>query len=503
MPDVADRSNPLDGYIRVSRVGGREGDTFISPEVQRDQIETWAKLRGVMIGEWHTDLDVSGAKASRPGLDEALWRIETGLSGGLVVAKLDRFARSLTTALEAIQRIHDAGAEFVSVADGVDPSTPAGKAMLRIMLVFAEMHLDNVRENWRTARERAVARGVHISSAIPTGYTKRPDGRLAPHPDFAEAMSELFERKAAGETWTQLAEFMESTGVTGPYGPVNWRAPRVIANMIRNRVYIGEARSGEFVNPNAHKAIVPRHVWEAANAVRSPATPRTVEGALLAGIIRCAGCRHPMKPGHMNANGKRVWYYRCRTQQSSGKCAAPTAAIGRHIEPWVEQHFLEHLRAFRVESEQGDEIGRAQAEVDAAEHELAAYRDDERIADVLGTDRFVAGLKKRVDRVDVAYATLADAQQAANPAGLKLGGIRDIWPDLSVPERRQVLAATIDVVFVRRGKRLPLDERALILWHGEAPDDLPRRGRRVALAPFVWPDDPQAHPGMAGGKHLK
>ncbi|MGA2320027.1 MAG: hypothetical protein ABSG95_04700 [Solirubrobacteraceae bacterium] len=45
-----------DGYIRVSRVLGRAGDSFISPAVQREQIEGWAKLRGVEIDAWHEDL---------------------------------------------------------------------------------------------------------------------------------------------------------------------------------------------------------------------------------------------------------------------------------------------------------------------------------------------------------------------------------------------------------------------------------------------------------------
>ncbi len=53
----------LDGYIRVSRVGGRGGDSFISPAVQRDQIERWAAMRGATIVKWHEEYDQSGGKA--------------------------------------------------------------------------------------------------------------------------------------------------------------------------------------------------------------------------------------------------------------------------------------------------------------------------------------------------------------------------------------------------------------------------------------------------------
>src|SRR3954452_15777574 len=94
----------LDGYVRVSRVGGREGESFISPAVQREQIKRWASLRGVAIGKWHTDLDVSGGKLERPGLDAAMARIRAGKTGGLAVARLDRFSRAgVADALKVVE----------------------------------------------------------------------------------------------------------------------------------------------------------------------------------------------------------------------------------------------------------------------------------------------------------------------------------------------------------------------------------------------------------------
>ena len=97
-----------DGYIRVSRRAGREGESFISPEVQRKKITDWAALHGVEIVEWWEEIDQSGAKLARPMFQEALARCERGESGGIVVARLDRFARSAVDALESIRRLNDA-----------------------------------------------------------------------------------------------------------------------------------------------------------------------------------------------------------------------------------------------------------------------------------------------------------------------------------------------------------------------------------------------------------
>ena len=59
----------LDGYIRVSRVGGREGESFISPEVQREQIETWARLMNAQIIE---PLLLARGRLERAGEDQII-----------------------------------------------------------------------------------------------------------------------------------------------------------------------------------------------------------------------------------------------------------------------------------------------------------------------------------------------------------------------------------------------------------------------------------------------
>ena len=55
-----------DAYIRVSRRAGREGESFISPGVQRERIARWAQGAGVEIVRWWEEIDQSGAKLERP-----------------------------------------------------------------------------------------------------------------------------------------------------------------------------------------------------------------------------------------------------------------------------------------------------------------------------------------------------------------------------------------------------------------------------------------------------
>lgn len=499
LPNVTTR---LDGYIRVSRVRGREGDSFISPSVQREQISGWARLRGVEIAEWHTDLDETGGKLERPGLDDALRRIESGETGGIAVARLDRLSRAgVADALRLVEEIHDRGAKLAVIDLGVDPTTTFGEFAMTVMLALARMERRRVQETWRTARERAVARGMHISSQAPTGYLRGEDGVLRPHPEYAPIIRRLFEGRAAGKSWTVLARELEEHRVEGPYGPLEWMS-RAPTKIVSNRVYLGEARSGDIVNPNAHEALVDRATWEAAQGT-GLAPSRTGTPALLSGILRCSGCRHLLKADKMtDGRGERLRTYRCRIHHGGGRCNDRSSVLGRVIEPWVEREFMTRVeRLSAVAVEDSTALEEATAALAQAEAELVAYRDEPRIVSIIGQESFLEGLQVRMRTVDDALSALSMARAAALPSGLPAQELRDLWPSMEVEDKRLALRSVVDAVMLRSGRNIPIERRALILWRGEAPDDFPRRGlKRVPILPFDWPDLP-ADTGMPSSEY--
>lgn len=490
----------LDGYIRVSRVGGREGESFISPDVQRHAIERWAEAHDTKIVAWHTDLDQSGSKRSRPGLDAAMQRIRTGQTDGIVVAKLDRFFRSLAGALDALREIEESKAAFISVADNIDLSTPTGRAFLRILLVFAELEWDRVRDNWAVAQREAVKRGIHIASKTPTGYLRAEDGRLVPHPEHAPAIREAFQMRAGGDSWRTICKRLDERGVEGPYGQSNWRT-RAVQHIIGNRVYLGEARSGDNVNRTAHEPIVDHPTWEAAQASRGVPTVRSEDPGLLVGLLRCAGCRYLLKPDRMTIHdGTRVRTYRCRGEHASGTCTDRAAVLGRVIEPYVEAELFKIADALDIEGEAANvELAPLETEADQADAELAAYRDDTRILDALGNDRYLDGLRTRAERADEAHRRLAAARVRLVPSGTPLAAnLRDVYGDLTQEEKQKLLAGAFDTIFLRSGRKLPIEDRTVFFRRGEGPDDLPRRGHRVPLRPLDAPGDS----GVAGSHDL-
>lgn len=447
----------LVGYIRVSRVAGREGESFISPAVQRERVEQLARAGGHTIIAWETDLDESGARIERPGFQAALRRVEAREADGVAVAKLDRFARSVTSAGRALERLEAAGGTLVVGDLGMDTSTAAGKLMRNVLMALAEFELDRIRDNWGVARDRAIGRGVHISRVAPVGYKKRDDSRLEPDPVAAPLVRELFLRRASGESWRNLCAWLDVVlPRPGPWGIGS------LQGVVRNRVYLGEARAGDVLNVSAHEPIVGRGEWEAAQR-RHARHPRSGHEALLAGLIYCESCSRLMTPSSDGRRGYRR--YDCQNRV----CELSSAISERRVDAFVEAAFLDVVkRAPRLRAVSPTvEAEEALAAIERADEELAAYRDANLVT-VIGEAAFVAGLRKRAETVEAAQAAYAAAERARPLETLSLSLV-DEWERLTVREQRSILAAAIDGVFVRRarlrGQGTPVSERVRIVWN--------------------------------------
>jgi hypothetical protein len=173
-----------------------------------------------------------------------------------------------------------------------DGSTPMGRFAIGILTLIAELELERITENWETAVSEAVKRGVHISARVPTGYRKRGKSMgLEPVEPAASVVPEVFRRRAVGASYSDLARFLEQKGVLPSTGNPYW-SPGGVASLLRNRVYLGEARSGKVVNPTARQPLVTQAEFDAARTAHSvlPTPQLSLSSeALLKGLARCAG----------------------------------------------------------------------------------------------------------------------------------------------------------------------------------------------------------------------
>jgi DNA invertase Pin-like site-specific DNA recombinase len=478
-------TRPLDVYVRVSRVGGREGDSFISPELQAEKCLALAKSRGLTVGETFTDLDQSGGKMARPAFDQALERIESGESGGIIVARIDRFARTLVGGLQAIEAIEAAGGVVLTADGEFDTSTATGELVLRIMLSLAAFELRRIKEGWKASVGNAIDRGVFIGPKVPVGYVKNERGQLELDPDKAEIIAELFRLRGTGASWGALRSFMDERlpredGGSWPAGTVN--------GIIRARYYLGESSQGAVVNKDAHQPIVSRLEWEMAQSTKGRAASDST-GALLAGVVRCASCGFAMSRQSAGAK-KNSGRYRCFKHHSSGECPSPTSISATALDRYVidgMQAELNKLPRKQVDTSKRDEsFAEATATLEAAETEMAVYLDSVSAA-LVGAGAFAAGAASRREAIEKAQSDLAAVQTAVtlpdDPA--------EAWRVMDDGDRRKFLLTT-SAVFVKpapfRGRGTQIAERVKFLSLADFPglaDTLPGR-KNKEMRPFDW-----------------
>jgi site-specific DNA recombinase len=456
------------GYIRVSQVKGREGDSFISPDVQRERIAAQASAGGHTILDWIDDLDEPGSRYARPGFQRALAMVESGEADGIVVARLDRFSRSVADAAKALERLEAVGGVLIASDLGMDTSTPSGKLMRNVLMALAEFELERIRDSWRDATAKAIGRGVYVSAKVPVGYTRGDDGRLALDRKAAKALRSVFLERAAGVSWATICARLDSDlPQTGAWTPqrLQW--------IIRNRCYLGEARQGDVVNPDAHEPLVSRVEFEAAQGNGKLREWRG-EPRLLSGLVRCATCGYAMRRDYSRPDFAR---YSCGARKARGVCAHPVTIGSDRLDAYVSETFLARLADEPVVLEGTpieDSLAEAVGALEQAEAELAAYRSTNLVT-VLGEAGFTAGITERANAVTHASARVAELRQRQTmPAS---ADVLAEWDGLAIPDRRSVVAAAMQAVLVApapsRGSRRPVDERVSLVWVGEPLPRLP------------------------------
>jgi DNA invertase Pin-like site-specific DNA recombinase len=483
----------VDGYVRVSRVGDRGGESFISPAVQRDKIEKWAALRGVQIAAWHTDLDETGGKLSRPGLNAVMERIRLRLTDGVAVANLDRLSRAgVGDALKLVEEIHSHGGQLTAIDLGVDPTTPFGEFGMTVMLALARMERRRIAENWGTARKRAVARGVYAKGR-PLGYRRRSDGRLCVHPIEGPIVTELFRRRAHGARIVELQSFLVEAGIKTANG-CEWYSSSV-RKLFTRRVYLGEVHALGVVNRCAHPALTDIETWEAVQLEHQRFPPRRAsQTPLLRGILRCAGCRRLLRANarDQGSSRERRWYQCADARRDGHRCPTPGAISDARVDPYVEAVFWQEVEqpTFRPALRR---LGRLREQVERRERELETYRDSASLPVRIGPRRFARGLDVRAERLELAKVQLSRAQAQADVDRLPPPTeLRELWPAMSFEQRRAAIGEVIDCVFVFPGSCQPIESRLYVCLRGRGPTALPQDNprQRIDLRPF----DPSACP---------
>jgi DNA invertase Pin-like site-specific DNA recombinase len=143
-------------YARVSTANNGQ-----DPRVQTRELGEFCERRGWTLIEY-VDIGISGTKEKRPALDRLMADAHKRKFDVVVVWKFDRFARSVSHLLRALETFNALGIAFVSLSEQLDTSTPTGKMVFTVLGAVAELERSLIAERVRAGLRNARAKGKRL-----------------------------------------------------------------------------------------------------------------------------------------------------------------------------------------------------------------------------------------------------------------------------------------------------------------------------------------------------
>ena len=337
------------------------------------------------------DKGFSGKNTKRPAFAALMQAVEMGKIQKIVVYRIDRFSRSLADFTSLWELLRENGVAFQSVTEQFDTSSPMGRAMLHIVMTFAQLERETTAERVRDNYVHRVSLGAWPGGPAPYGYTlsrTESEGRRVSTltaDENAVTVRRIFEEYDKPETTLRsLARILTGEGIHGPkraawdnvtlsrilHSPVYVRADEAVylhflaqgtriqappeafdgvhACLLTGR----RCRSGGKYNRQperllslaTHEGVVPAPLWlRVQDKLSSMAQlPRANAGkySWLTGLLKCAKCGYAVKVNYLKSEQRCKLV--CSGRSNFGSCAAAIDVDLRELEEHIARE-LQHM----------------------------------------------------------------------------------------------------------------------------------------------------------------
>lgn len=358
MPDNPATIKKVAIYIRVSTKFQVDKDSL---SVQRRELGTYSEMilncSDYVVFE---DAGYSAKNTDRPDYQRMMARLRTGEFSHLLVWKIDRISRNLLDFTEMYNELRNLGITFVSKNEQFDTSNAIGEAMLKIILVFAELERKMTSERVTDVMLSRASNGQWNGGRIPYGYQyDKASKKFSENPSEAKTVRTIYNMYEQYRSLIYVARYLNQANIKTRRG-YEW-TPTVIQSILRNPFYIGsyvynvhdDGKGGkkkekkEWITvENHHEAIISKKQYDSVSNVLTKNQKNDFSFSkayvrknihVFAGLVKCGecGCAMTASPDRCRASGWRPSIYGCaRRRRNSGACTnkfVSDASIGDFI----------------------------------------------------------------------------------------------------------------------------------------------------------------------------
>lgn len=300
-------------YIRVStQEQALEG---YSIKEQEERLRKYAEALGWTVVKVYIDPGHTGADVYRPGLQQMIKDVKSGLADKILVYKLDRLSRSQKDTLTLIEDVFEKNnTAFVSMTENLDTSTPMGKLMVGILSAFAQLERETIKERMTMGREGRAKKGLYSGSNRNVIGYNYINGELVPNDYEAMLVNECFKLFNAGTPIKTIEHILNDKGLTHSLG--KWNS-QTVRRVLENRHYIGEVKFKKQWYAGAHTAIVDEETFNTAQKILTIRaenyTGSNKPTAPLIGFCFCGNCggKYHLNRGRVRQDGTKLEHYIC------------------------------------------------------------------------------------------------------------------------------------------------------------------------------------------------
>ena len=254
----------------------------------------------------------SGKSLDRPEVQRLLEGIGVGQFDLVMVTRIDRLSRSLLDFYKVYELMSEHVVEFVSLNESFDTTSAVGRAMLKLVLVFAELEREQTAERTRDAAAARAQRGLYGGGHPKLGYDSKGGGHLEVNEVEAALVKLVFEQYQEIRSAPKLARWLNERGHRtkryisrrkGARGGKLFKAAG-LRTILKDRLYLGEVDfKGEVFDGQHDPIITPEDFGRvqkiiAGNAKNKRGVPRgALHGYPLTGVLTCGSCGHSLTTG--------------------------------------------------------------------------------------------------------------------------------------------------------------------------------------------------------------
>ncbi|MDO4305715.1 MAG: recombinase family protein [Eubacteriales bacterium] len=334
-------------YLRVSTSYQVDKDSL--PMQRKDLIAYCGLILGTDNYEIFEDAGYSGKNTDRPAFQDMMGRIRKGEFTHVLVWKIDRISRNLLDFAEMYEELQSLRVTFVSKNEQFDTSTAIGEAMLKIILVFAELERNMTSERVTATMISRANNGLWNGGRIPFGYDYDPDSMtFSIREDEASICRMIKDDYLSNKSLTGTARMLNAAGYVTRAG-VAW-TPTAVWIITSSPFYAGIYRYNRYkgtenrtINPEDEWVMIPDHhpaiftleehekmlsILNENSRQRNSAGKQCKRNNIhiFSGIAFCGKCGNKFvsTPGRKHADGYRTSIYTCPIKRKSDECDNPS-----------------------------------------------------------------------------------------------------------------------------------------------------------------------------------